>query len=106
LRRQCRYAGETEVSHDPPSRPQVAGVKIARVNARKKPTARTCISIFVVGVLAYLLSFGPAIWLVNQRWCPDLIISAYFVLYLPIWVLGEISPQFHDAIDWYAKFWS
>lgn len=91
---------------DSSSRLHVAGVKIAGVNTRKKPTARFCITIFVVGVLAYLVSFGPAIWLVNQRWCPDLIISAYFVFYVPIWILGEISPQIHDAIDWYAKLWS
>jgi hypothetical protein len=75
---------------------------------RKRPTAGFSITVALLAVLVgYPLGYGPAIWLVNQRWCPGLVVSGYLVIYSPFHLLQLYGPQpVHDALDWYARLWS
>jgi hypothetical protein len=55
----------------------------------------------IVAVLAlYVLSLGPATWLVNatgQRWI--------FAFYMPLMLVASVCAPLEHALDWYANLW-
>jgi hypothetical protein len=72
----------------------------------KKPGVVFWATVVLVVVVAYPLSFGPAVWAVNQDWSPVWALTAYERTYAPILWLYEIGPvPIRNALDWYAGFW-
>jgi hypothetical protein len=60
----------------------------------------TWTGIIVSASAFYVLSFGPATWLVNatgQRWI--------FLLYAPLWLPASVCSPLEHALDWYANLW-
>jgi len=49
----------------------------------------------------YILSFGPAYWLIANGFLS----TAAFTAYAPLDWLAWLCPPFHDALDWYLGFW-
>ena len=56
--------------------------------------------------LAYVLSFGPAMWLMGCLLKAGLINEGgqvvFGVLYFPLWWIGERSPVIEAVLRWYA----
>jgi hypothetical protein len=67
----------------------------------KRPRSSLAIWLSAVVVLSpilYLLSVGPAYWLMRQGY----VSNAVDWIYAPIGLLGYFFPPFQDAMDWYA----
>ena len=73
---------------------------------RKKPGVAFWTAVALVAVLAYPLSFGPAIWLGRHCEYPSAIRDAVIWTYWPITILHADGPKpIHDALDWYFSLW-
>jgi hypothetical protein len=60
----------------------------------------TWAGIIVAALAFYVLSLGPATWIVNatgQRWI--------FALYLPLMLVAYVCSPLEHALDWYANLW-
>ena len=53
--------------------------------------------------LLYLLSIGPALWLLKEGYFPG---PAFGRVYYPLTWLSEKSQWFGEAIGWYMDFWA
>ena len=75
--------------------------------SRKKPgVAFWAIVVVVVVLVVYPLSFGPTLWVVNQKWCPARLIDVWVWFYRPIGWLQNYGPQpIRDIIVWYCGCW-
>jgi hypothetical protein len=69
---------------------------------RRFPTLAVVLCVVVLLPVAYVLSSGPAIWLVTQgvidfplfEWC-----------YYPVRILSENSELFSITLKWYLSCW-
>ena len=72
----------------------------------KKPGVVVWVTVMVVVLIVYVLSAGPALWIVSQDWSPDWALQVFNVLHFPVGYLDDHGPQpVRQAIDWYADLW-
>jgi len=80
------------------------GVRI--VNRRERWAKRLFATIIGVPLL-YVLSFGPACWLVHDRSLPEPALDAFQTFYTPIYnATGNDAGWFSGAIGAYVRCWS
>ncbi len=73
---------------------------------KKKPGVAFWASVVVVGLLLYVLSSGPIMWLVVRNYLPDRAVSTCESIYRPmIWLVEDGPEPIGSAIVWYAAFW-
>jgi hypothetical protein len=73
-----------------------------RLVKKKSRKVKWSVAIGTAMPFAYFLGFGPMWWMVNQRWCPDWIISANIVIYWPVALLEAIGLE---KVTWYEGLW-
>ena len=72
--------------------------------SERKPTIGFVMMVAAVALLVYLLSFGPAMWLVDRRILPAWSKSAVSVVYYPVFWTSTIGPRpVREAVRWYAE---
>ena len=73
---------------------------------RKKPGVALGASVVLVVLLvAYPLSFGPALWLQDREWCPVWVTNMIEILYVPISELfrAHLVPNWYRSyLDWWS----
>lgn len=57
---------------------------------------------FVLLPVLYLLSIGPAVWLVEHKRMPEPLAE---VIYAPVLILADWAPAFRNLLEWYIQFW-
>jgi hypothetical protein len=68
---------------------------------RKKPTTGVWIAVALVMVLlAYPLSFGPAVWLTARRYCRTSTVES---LYRPVLWSAAQGPSLENAVVWWGS---
>ncbi len=73
--------------------------------SRKKPGVAFWATVVVVVIVLYLLSFGPAFWLLDYCDNPEWACYAAEIVYFPILYVASVAPQpIRDAIAWYGDF--
>jgi hypothetical protein len=60
-----------------------------------------CVVAIVVSPFAYVLSIGPAYWLMTRGY----LTTRAYTAYLPIGSLMKEWPVFGDLINWYIALW-
>jgi len=73
------------------------------MTAPGKPTAGFWITVALVATLAYLASFGPAVWLTVRGRGRILGLHTFFMIYEPIRLASEYSGPFASAMDSFAE---
>lgn len=78
-----------------------AGTMPSMTEAQKKPgVAFRAIIAVVAGLLAYPLSFGPAVWLTSRGYFRESMITS---VYMPVlWSAGQ-APPLEDALVWWGS---
>jgi hypothetical protein len=72
--------------------------------SERKPTIGFVIMVAAVALLVYLLSFGPAMWLVDRRVLPAWSKSAVSVVYYPVFWTSMVGPRpVRELVRWYAE---
>jgi hypothetical protein len=72
--------------------------------SERKPTIGLVIMVAAVALLVYLLSFGPAMWLVDRRVLPAWSKSAVSVVYYPVFWTSMVGPRpVRELVRWYAE---
>jgi|SRR5579872_5655402 len=76
------------------------------VNSRKKPSRKFWIVLALVVVVAYPLSYGPALWLQDMPgWLGYVTGTSNQVIYKPLnWLVGT-SETLSAIFDWYVRLW-
>jgi hypothetical protein len=70
----------------------------------RKSTIGFVMVVAAVALLVYVLSFGPAMWLVDRRILPAWSKSAVSVVYYPIFWTSIVGPRpVREAVRWYAE---
>ena len=74
---------------------------------RKKSGVAFWATVLLVGVLVYVASFGPAIWVIDHDDLPAAwAVDAFEIVYRPILWLEDNGPTpISNAIDWYLELW-
>ena len=71
-----------------------------------KYSLRNLLIVLVIGVLllpvAYVLSGGPAIWLVHHNRLDPL---TYCAIYEPLAAFAYNHPTFNAVMNWYLSWW-
>jgi len=76
------------------------------INRRKKPGVAFWVTVGLVGLVLYVLSMGPATWLVNQDWSPEWTVDAVELIYCPIFLTCRCLPQtFGEVLLRYNMLW-
>ena len=76
------------------------------MTSRKKPGWAFWATVGLVGIVLYVLSMGPATWLINQDWSPEWTVDAAEWIYFPILLSGRCLPQsFEDCLLRYNMLW-
>ena len=70
---------------------------------RKRSSAAPALIAAAVLLLpvGYVLSVGPAAWLIHNRYLDD----STVILYLPLRWLHDQCKPIGDALEWYMKLW-
>jgi hypothetical protein len=72
--------------------------------AERKPTLGFWAGVIAICACAYLLSFGPAIWLVDRRVLPAWVKRPVALFYAPVFHLSLAGPRpIRQAIVWYGE---
>jgi hypothetical protein len=72
--------------------------------SERKPTTGFVAMMVAVGLLAYLLSFGPAMWLVDRRILPAWTKQSVSFVYYPIFWSSIVGPRpVRELVRWYAE---
>ena len=59
----------------------------------------------VMLLVGYPLSAGPAIWLAERDFMPELAWDGVVVFYSPLDLVDECGPQpIRDALEWHVEF--
>ena len=75
------------------------------VNRRERWAKWTAVGL-VIALVAYPLSIGPAIWLMDHQVLPSWAIDALRCSYLPLdWLAGQ-SEWCSLLLFWYLRIWS
>ena len=73
---------------------------------RKKPGVAFWATVGLVVVLAYVLSVGPAQWLVVNGWVPGWLCGPIAWFYWPLEKLWKDGPTpVHESLRWYYRLW-
>jgi len=56
--------------------------------------------IILFGPLLYVLSVGPAVWLIEHEYLSD---ECAELVYFPIILAADYSPSFMAVLDWYLQ---
>jgi hypothetical protein len=71
----------------------------------KKSNGTGCISVLVLTLLflpvLYMLSLGPAMWLIQGDYISA---STWDAIYLPVLWIADQSDSFGQILDWYMDF--
>lgn len=71
---------------------------------RKKPGLAFWATVVVV-IAAYLLSWGPAMWLFTFGRLPESAQFAIYYAYAPIGWLAGLTPATERLLTWYGNCW-
>ncbi len=77
------------------------------MTSRKKPGVAFWATVVVACLMvAYPLSFGPALWMSSHDWCSEDTAISIGKFYYPILALRRSGPeQISSLLDWYAALW-
>ena len=56
--------------------------------------------------MIYVLSAGPAHWLLSKPWVDERIWICGQYLYAPLFWLAHFVPRFETAVGWYLDLWA
>ena len=72
--------------------------------SERKPILGFVATMVAAALLVYLLSFGPAMWLVDREILPAWSISVVSAVYYPVYWTSTVGPRpVREAIRWYAE---
>ena len=70
----------------------------------KKSPIRFCATSAAIALLVYVLSFGPAMWLVERKLLPAWTKQTVSYVYYPIFWASMVGPRpVREAVRWYAE---
>jgi hypothetical protein len=70
----------------------------------EKSPLRSCATVAAVALLVYLLSFGPAMWLVDRKILPAWTTPTVSFVYYPVFWTSMVGPRpVREAVRWYAE---
>jgi hypothetical protein len=72
---------------------------------RKRRGALFWTAVGLIGLMLYVLSFGPACWIMANR-LPPWAVSIVLVFYAPLMLLSETTGPTHDLLQWYVHLWA
>jgi len=76
------------------------------MTSRKKPGVAFWATVLLVGLVLYVLSIGPVMWLGVRKYLPDWALGARATIYRPmIWLVEDGPRPIGRAIEWYAALW-
>ncbi len=76
------------------------------MTSRKQPGMAFWATVVVIGLVLYLLSFGPVEWLVRHGVGASWTEVPITWFYRPIsWMYFNGPDPIHDALGWYNKLW-
>jgi hypothetical protein len=78
--------------------------RMSATNQRERSplAALVSIGVGVLGPAAYVLSTGPAYWLMGHGYAPDWLDNVY----LPLALIATFLPPFGQAIDRWVLLWT
>lgn len=56
----------------------------------------------ILSPLAYVLSLGPALWLMRNEWLPG---QWFARLYYPLQWLADHNESMRSILEWYLSWW-
>ena len=73
----------------------------------RKPTIGFWATIASISVFAYVLSFGPFVWLADRKILPEWVHSPAAFVYAPVVHVSLAGPRpVREALVWYAELGS